>query len=112
VTVSATIDVIAQPSRRKILDKLREGEQPVHLLVEALSMSQPSVSKHLRILRDAGLVTVRPEGQRRFYRVNPGPLAELDEWLEPYRQLWRDSLDKLEAHLDGPPPSSQGEGHG
>jgi DNA-binding transcriptional ArsR family regulator len=105
VSVSTTIEVIAEPSRRLILDELRNGEQPVHALVERLAISQPAVSKHLRVLRDAGLVRVRPEGQRRVYRVCPEPLVELDDWLEPYRQMWRDSLGKLEAHLSESPSS-------
>jgi DNA-binding transcriptional ArsR family regulator len=100
---SATIGVIAEPSRRRILDMLREGEQPVGALVARLTLSQPAVSKHLRVLRDAGLVEVRPDAQRRLYRLRPDPLAELDEWLEPYRRLWSTSLDKLERHLDAAP---------
>jgi DNA-binding transcriptional ArsR family regulator len=104
VPPTATIEVLAEPSRREILDALRGGEQPVHALVGRLAMSQPAVSKHLRVLRDAGLVTVRPDGQRRFYRLNPAPLMELDDWLEPYRQMWRAGLDKLEAHLSQPAP--------
>lgn len=101
MSVSTTIEVIAEPSRRLILDELRSGEKPVHVLVERLASSQPAVSKHLRVLREAGLVSVRPDGQRRLYSVVPEPLAELDDWLEPYRQMWRDSLGRLEAHIDG-----------
>ena len=97
-----TIEVIAEPSRRHILDELLEGEQPVNALVERLSMTQPAVSKHLRVLRQAGLVTVRPDGQQRLYSLRPDPLVELDRWLEPYRQMWQHSLDKLEAHLTDP----------
>jgi DNA-binding transcriptional ArsR family regulator len=105
VATSETIDVIAEPSRRQILDELRDGEQPVHTLVERLALSQPAVSKHLRVLREAGLVTVRPDGQRRLYRLRPEPLMELDEWLEPYRKIWRASLGRLEQHLvDSPTP--------
>lgn len=104
MTASATIEVLAEPSRRRILDALRDGEQPVNSLVADLRLSQPAVSKHLRVLRDAGLVQVRPEGQRRLYQLRPEPLMELDEWLEPYRQLWRTSLDKLERHLTQPSP--------
>ncbi|MFN2537368.1 MAG: ArsR/SmtB family transcription factor [Mycobacteriales bacterium] len=100
--VPAVLEVLAEPHRRQILDALRDGEQPVGALVELLGSSQPLVSKHLRVLRDAGLVDVRPEGQRRLYRVRPDPLAELDAWLEPYRQMWRGSLDRLEAHLNEP----------
>jgi DNA-binding transcriptional ArsR family regulator len=92
--------VLAEPARREILDLLREGERPVNDLVRALGMSQPSVSKHLRVLRDVGLVEVRPDAQRRLYRLRPGPLAEIDEWLAPYRRLWSRSLDQLEKHLD------------
>ena len=100
---SATIEVLAEPNRRRILDALRGGERPVGALVADLRLSQPSVSKHLRVLRDAGLVDVRPDGQRRLYRLRPEPLMDLDEWLEPYRQLWRTSLDRLERHLDERP---------
>lgn len=100
---SGTLEVIAEPSRRRILDELRQGEQPVQSLVERLAMSQPAVSKHLRVLRQAGLVTARADGQRRLYRLHPEPLMELDEWLEPYREMWRASLDRLERHLADPP---------
>ena len=103
----ATIEVLAEPSRRQILDELRKGERPVQSLVAQLAMSQPAVSKHLRVLRDAGLVSVRPDGRRRLYRVRPEPLMELDEWLEPYRRMWRTSLDKLERHLARPPRPSR-----
>jgi DNA-binding transcriptional ArsR family regulator len=94
------LEAIAEPHRRHILDVLREGESPVGDLVTRLGITQPLVSKHLRVLRDAGLVEVRVDGQRRVYRVQPRPLVELDAWLEPYRQLWRDSLDRLEVHLN------------
>jgi DNA-binding transcriptional ArsR family regulator len=93
------LDVLAEPRRRRILDALREGEASVGSLVEQLGGSQPLVSKHLRVLREAGLVEVRVDGQRRLYRLRPEPLIELDAWLEPYRQMWRSSLDRLEAHL-------------
>jgi DNA-binding transcriptional ArsR family regulator len=79
---------------------LRQQERPVGDLVEALPIGQPAVSKHLRVLRDAGLVRVRGDGRRRLYRVDPAPLRELDAWLEPYRALWTASLDRLERHLD------------
>jgi DNA-binding transcriptional ArsR family regulator len=92
-------EVLAEPHRRQILDLLRDGEQPVGVLVDRLGSSQPLVSKHLRVLRDAGLVEVRPDGQRRLYRLCPEPLVEIDAWLEPYRAMWRASLDRLEAHL-------------
>ena len=95
--------VLAEPTRRSILDLLRDGERPVGDLVERLSLSQPAVSKHLRVLREAGLVDVRADAQRRLYRLRPEPLAEVDEWLAPYRRLWNRSLDKLERHLEENP---------
>jgi DNA-binding transcriptional ArsR family regulator len=104
VIAGETLEVIAERSRRQILDELLNGEQPVNALVERLPMTQPAVSKHLRVLRDAGLVSVRPDGQKRIYRLRPEPLIELDQWLQPYRQLWRTSLDRLERHLADPPP--------
>jgi DNA-binding transcriptional ArsR family regulator len=97
---AATFEVLAEPSRRRILDLLRDDERSVGDLVERLPLSQPGVSKHLRILRDAGLVSVRADAQRRLYAVNPEPLAEIDAWLAPYRRLWAERLDALEAHLD------------
>jgi DNA-binding transcriptional ArsR family regulator len=98
--MASTFDVLAEPTRRRILDLLREDERPVTELVSRLSLSQPGVSKHLKVLRDAGLVEVRHEAQRRYYRVRAAPLAEIDEWLEPYRRLWVGTLDALERHLD------------
>jgi DNA-binding transcriptional ArsR family regulator len=97
----AAIEVLGEPHRRRILDLLRDGERPVGELVEHVQLTQPAVSKHLRVLREAGLVAVRVAGQRRLYRVRPEPLAELDAWLAPYRKLWSESLDRLERHLDG-----------
>ena len=98
-----TFEVVAEPTRRSILDLLRDGERPVGDLVARLQLSQPLVSKHLRVLREAGLVEVRPDAQRRLYRLRPEPLAELDEWLAPYRRLWNRSLDKLDRHLEEHP---------
>jgi DNA-binding transcriptional ArsR family regulator len=95
--------VLAEPSRRTILDVLREGERPVGDLVAHLRLSQPAVSKHLRVLREAGLVEVRTDAQRRLYRIRPEPLAEIDAWLEPYRRLWSRSLDALGRHLEEAP---------
>ncbi len=97
---AAVFEVLAEPNRRRILDLLREQERPVGELVAALAVSQPAVSKHLRVLREAGFVEVRPEAQRRLYRVRPEPLQAVDEWLEPYRVLWAARLDELERHLD------------
>lgn len=92
--------VLAEPTRRSILDLLRDGEQPVGDLVDRLALSQPAVSKHLRVLRDAGLVEVRADAQRRLYPLRPEPRAEVDEWLAPYRRLWTRALDRLAAHPD------------
>jgi DNA-binding transcriptional ArsR family regulator len=93
-------EVLVEPRRRRILDLLRGGEQTVGDLVSQLGMSQPGVSKHLRILREAGLVIVRADGQRRLYRLRTEPLREIDEWLAPYRASWSNRLDALEAHLE------------
>jgi DNA-binding transcriptional ArsR family regulator len=97
---TATFDVLAEPTRRRILDLLRERPRLVGELVERLGLSQPGTSKHLRVLREAGLVSVRKDAQRRWYEVRAEPLAEIDAWLEPYRALWAGSLDALERHLD------------
>jgi DNA-binding transcriptional ArsR family regulator len=93
-------ELVADPTRRRILDLLRDGERPVGDLVATLGMSQPGVSKHLRVLRNGGLVEARVDAQRRLYRLRPEPLVEIDRWLEPYRRLWADGLDALERHLD------------
>ena len=95
----AVLEVIAEPTRRRILDAVRDGERSVGELVRAVGMHQPGVSRHLKVLRDAGLVEVRPDAQRRLYRLRPEPLIELDEWLEPYRAEWARRLDSLEQHL-------------
>jgi DNA-binding transcriptional ArsR family regulator len=98
--------VVAEPTRRRILDRLRGAESSVGDLVGALAMSQPAVSKHLRVLRDAGLVTCRVAAQQRIYRVAPAPLRALDDWLAPYRRMWDHHLDALERHLDEPDESA------
>ena len=94
---------VAEPHRRRILDRLRDGECAVGDLVDLLQLSQPGVSKHLRILREARLVAVRADGKRRVYRLAAGPLSEVDAWLDNYRQYWTDRLDALEAHLEEHP---------
>lgn len=98
--VNSIFEVLAEPRRRQILDLVRDGECSVKELVARLAMNQPAVSKHLRVLREAGLVRVRVDEQRRLYRLTPDPLRELDQWLAPYRLAWDSSLDKLERHLD------------
>ncbi|MGH3448362.1 MAG: ArsR/SmtB family transcription factor [Nocardioidaceae bacterium] len=101
--MATTFDVLAEPRRRQILDLLRARERPVGELVNRLALTQPAVSKHLRVLREVGLVEVRQDAQRRWYRLRAEPLAEVDAWLAPYRQLWNTSLDALERHLDTMP---------
>jgi len=98
-----TFSIVAEPARRQILDLLRNGERSVGELVAQLGMSQPAVSKHLRVLRESGLVDVRARAQLRLYRLRPEPLAEIDAWLAPYRRLWKGSLDRLERHLEDNP---------
>ena len=98
--MTATFEVLAEESRRRILDLLVERERPVGDLVDLLSLSQPAVSKHLKILRGAGLVESRTDAQRRIYRVRAAPLREVDEWLSPYRRQWAGHLNALERHLE------------
>jgi len=95
-----TFAVLAEPTRRQILDELRRSESSVGDLVETLAVSQPAVSKHLKVLRDAGFVTCRTAAQHRIYRIEAGRFEALDAWLEPYRRLWNKHLDALERHLD------------
>jgi DNA-binding transcriptional ArsR family regulator len=99
-------EALAEPNRRQIVELLRDGERPVGDLVDALAVSQPTVSKHLRVLRDAGLVAARTDAQRRMYRLQVAPLRELDEWLAPFRTQWGDRLERLAAHLDEMEPES------
>src|SRR4051812_10950243 len=101
--VGPAFDALSDPRRREILDLLRQRERSVGDLVAALGGSQPAVSKHLRVLREAGLVGVRVEAQRRIYRIDPGPLRDLEAWLAPYRQLWAGRLDALERRLEEEP---------
>jgi DNA-binding transcriptional ArsR family regulator len=96
----SVFDAVVEPNRRRILDLLGEAERPVGELVAQLELSQPAVSKHLRILRDAGLVEVRSDAQRRLYRLRPEPLRAIDVWLTPYRRMWPERLDDLARHLD------------
>jgi DNA-binding transcriptional ArsR family regulator len=97
---ASTWTALADPHRRVMLELLREAPRPVGELVAHTGLSQPGTSKHLRVLRDAGLVVARAEAQRRIYALDVRPLAELDAWLEPYRRRWESSLDALERHLD------------
>ncbi|MNL00721.1 HTH-type transcriptional regulator [compost metagenome] len=98
--MNLALQALSEPHRMAIVAMLADGERPAGDFVDALPISQPTVSKHLSVLREAGLVTVRKDAQRRLYRLNPAPLAELDAWLQPYRRFWVDRLDALENHLD------------
>lgn len=93
-------EVIAEPNRRAILSLLASSEQSVGEIERQLRMSQPMVSKHLRVLRDAGFVEATVDAQRRLYHLRPEPLQELDAWLAPFRRFWSKHLDALERHLD------------
>jgi DNA-binding transcriptional ArsR family regulator len=99
--MTSAFGVVAEPARREILDLLRAGPRPVGELVARTGLSQPNTSRHLRIMREAGLVEARADGQRRLYALRREGLAELALWLIPYVQLWQDGLNALEAHLDG-----------
>jgi DNA-binding transcriptional ArsR family regulator len=98
--MEAIWSALADPHRRAMLDVLREGGCAVGELAQTLGLSQPMTSKHLRVLREAGLVRVRVDAQQRIYAVNAERMAELDAWLAPYRKLWNDRLDTLGRHLD------------
>jgi len=98
--MESTFSIIAEPSRRAILSLLADAEQSVGDLEEHLHLSQPAVSKHLRVLREAGFVEARVDAQRRLYRIRPEPLMEIDAWLAPFRRYWSQHLDALERHLD------------
>jgi DNA-binding transcriptional ArsR family regulator len=97
--MSTTFDALSDPTRRRILDLLRERPRHVGELVDLLEISQPGISKHLRMLREVGLVSVRQDAQRRWYELRPEPLAEIDAWLGTYRHLWTARLDRLDEYL-------------
>jgi DNA-binding transcriptional ArsR family regulator len=97
---SEVFAVLAEPARRRVLDLLLEAPRPAGELAGLLGLSQPGTSKHLRVLREAGLVRVRRDGQRRWYEVRADPLLEIDAWLRPYRRFWAGRLDALESYLD------------
>jgi DNA-binding transcriptional ArsR family regulator len=98
--VQPAFSVIAEPNRRAILDLLASSERSVSEIEHELRMPQPSVSKHLRVLREAGFVEARADAQRRVYRITPEPLMEVDAWLAPFRRFWSARVDALERHLD------------
>jgi len=110
MVLETTWSALAEPSRRAVLDLLVQRPRTVTELVDALGLAQPTVSKHLKVLREAGLVRASVDAQRRIYAMEPAPLAALDEWLAPYRALWNERLDALGRHLDthpGPDPAPQ-----
>ena len=98
--MDSVFEIIAEPNRRAILGLLITAEQSVGEIERQLRMPQPTVSKHLRVLRDAGFVESTVDAQRRLYRIKPEPLQELDEWLAPFRRVWSAHVDALERHLD------------
>ena len=98
--MESSFAIVAEPNRRAILSLLLSSERSVGDIERELRLSQPSASKHLRVLRDAGFVESRIEAQRRVYRLRPEPLMELDEWLDPFRRFWATHVDALERHLD------------
>ena len=98
--MATSFGLLADPTRRRVLDELRAGERSVGELVKRLKMSQPAVSKQLRVLREAGLASVRADAQRRIYRLEPGGLKEVDQWLAPYRAFWDERLDAMEQTLE------------
>ena len=98
---------LAEPTRQRILDELRTSESSVGGLVDSLELSQPTVSKHLKVLRDAGFVSCRTAAQQRIYRLETPQFEAVDQWLEPYRRLWTRHLDALERHLDSLPAESE-----
>ncbi|MEP7012444.1 MAG: metalloregulator ArsR/SmtB family transcription factor [Acidobacteriota bacterium] len=108
--MESAFNVIAEPSRRAILGLLASSERSVQEIEQRLHMPQPSVSKHLRVLRDAGLVESRVDAQRRLYRLRPEPLMEVDAWLSAFRHFWSAQVDALERHLDRMHQEPQGEG--
>ena len=99
--MESAFEIIAEPNRRAILGLLVSSQQSVGDIERQLRMSQPAVSKHLRVLRDAGFVESTVDAQRRLYRLKPGPFQEVDAWLAQFRRFWSAHLDALERHLDG-----------
>jgi DNA-binding transcriptional ArsR family regulator len=108
-TTTDAFNAVAEPRRRQILDALAEGERPVNDLVRLLGLAQPQVSKHLRVLREVGVVAVRSEGRQRLYRLNGHALKPIHDWLEPYEQLWADRFDRLDAVLEELKQEEQGD---
>jgi DNA-binding transcriptional ArsR family regulator len=108
--MESTFAVIAEPSRRAILSLLAAAERSVGDIEQSLKLPQPSISKHLRVLREAGFVVSRIDAQRRLYRIRPQPLMEIDAWLAPFRRYWSAHVDALERHLDRMNPAPRRKG--
>jgi DNA-binding transcriptional ArsR family regulator len=108
--MESAFTILAEPSRRAILSLLASSEQSVGDIEEQLQLSQPSVSKHLRVLREAGFVESRVDAQRRLYRLRPEPLMEVDAWLTQFRRYWSAQVDALERHLDRTTPAPRRKG--
>jgi DNA-binding transcriptional ArsR family regulator len=108
--MESTFAIIAEPSRRAILSLLASAERSVGDIEAQLRLPQPSVSKHLRVLREAGFVESRVDAQRRLYRIRPEPLMEVDAWLAPFRRFWSERVDALERHLDRMHPAPRRRG--
>lgn len=109
-TTTDAFNAVAEPRRRQILDLLVEGERPVNDLVERLELGQPQVSKHLRVLREVGLVDVRDQGRRRFYRLNGGPLKPIHDWVQAFEQAWTERFEALDVVLEELKRKDQGDG--
>ncbi len=109
-TTADAFNAIAEPRRRQILDVLAEGERPVNDLVELMGLAQPQVSKHLRVLREVGLVDVREEGRQRMYRLNGGPLKPIHDWIRRYERSWSERFDRMDVVLEELKGQEQGDG--
>jgi DNA-binding transcriptional ArsR family regulator len=109
-TTTDAFNAVAEPRRRQILDALAEGERPVNDLVKALDLAQPQVSKHLKVLREVGLVDVRDEGRRRVYRLNGHPLKPIHDWVKNYERLWTERFDRLDVLLEELKRKEEGDG--
>jgi DNA-binding transcriptional ArsR family regulator len=111
-TTTDAFNAVAEPRRRKILDVLAGGERPVNDIVARLGLTQPQVSKHLKVLREVGLVKVRDEGRQRLYRLNGRPLKPIHDWVKNYAQAWNERFDALDELLDELKEKEEGDGSG
>jgi DNA-binding transcriptional ArsR family regulator len=109
-TTADAFNALAEPRRRQIVDALAEGERPVNELVQALRLAQPQVSKHLRVLRDVGVVAVREEGRQRLYRLNGRALKPIHDWVKPYERTWSERFDELDVVLEELKQKEEGDG--